>query len=510
MKSLYGHSLRRSGCRVAASPRAVPNGWLKRATSRASIGVAAVAWAVALLPRDGAADLLLDAARSGELATARLLLNESADPNEREADGTSALHWAVHNDDRELADLLLDAGADPNAVNRYGVPVIHLAAENGSADLLRRLLDAGADAQAALPEGETILMTAARTGDTGTLGALLEAGADANAVESWKSQTALMWAAAENNADAVAMLLAAGADRDALSKSGEFTALGFAVRHGAIDAMQVLLESGADANQLLADGTSLLVLAVTNAHWELAAALLEAGADPNAAAQGWTALHQLAWSRRWNMGFNLPGPFSTGDLPSLDLADALVRHGANIDARQTAEPIDGNRNKLDRIGATAFLLAAKSNDLPLMRRLLELGADPSIPPEDGTTALMAAAGVGIWAPGENPGTHEESLAAIELAFSAGGGAVNDINDHGDTALHGAVYRGGNIAAIQFLVDNGAALDVVNELGWMPVTVADGVEYTPAVLKRYPEAAALLRQMMSARGIDVPESSQPGG
>ena len=34
----------------------------------------------------------------------------------------------------------------------------------------------------------------------------------------------------------------------------------------------------------------------------------------------------------------------------------------------------------------------------------------------------------------------------------------------------------------------------------PLTVADGVEYTPAVLKRYPEAAALLRKTMRDRGL----------
>ena len=90
-----------------------------------------------------------------------------------------------------------------------------------------------------------------------------------------------------------------------------------------------------------------------------------------------------------------------------------------------------------------------------MRVLLELGADPQLTTDNGTTALMAAAGVGIWAPGENPGTHEEALAAVKLAFEAGGGDVNDVDKNGETALHGAVYRGGAVAVIQFLVDKGA-------------------------------------------------------
>jgi ankyrin repeat protein len=209
------------------------------------------------------------------------------------------------------------------------------------------------------------------------------------------------------------------------------------------------------------------------------------------------------------MGFNLPGPAQTGGLDGLELARRLVAKGANVDARQTKEPADGNRNKLDRLGATPFVLASKSCDLPLMRTLLELGADASLTTNAGTTALMAAAGVGIWAPGENPGTHAECLAAMELALEAGGGDVNTIDKNGETALHGAIYRGGNVAAIQFLAERGAKLDVVNSKGWAPITVADGVEYTPDVLKRYPEAAALLRSLLAAQGLPVPPSTQPG-
>lgn len=447
---------------------------------------------------------LIDAVKADDTAAAlRLVAEAHVDPNAADPDGTTALHWAVQNRDVELVEALLDAGARVDAVNRYGVGALYLASLNGDATIVQMLHEHGADPDTALPQGETALMTAARTGDVATLRALVAAGADVNAREDTKGQTALMWAAAENNAAAVEFLIEHDAERDAVSTDSAFTPYLFAVRAGAIDATRALLEAGTDVDAGLTDGTSALVLAATNAHYELAAVLLDYGADPNADEQGWTALHQIAWSRRWNMGFNLPGPARTGNLASIELVRQLVEHGADVNARQKAEPKDGNRNKLNRIGATPFLLAAKSCDLPLMRALLDLGADPSITTEDGTTALMAAAGVGIWAPGENPGTHEEALAAAKLAHEVGGGDINDVDANGETALHGAVYRGGAIPVITWLAEQGAKLDAANDNGWLPLTAADGLEYTPAVLKRYPEAAVLLRRLMAEQGLEVP-------
>ena len=435
---------------------------------------------------------LLDAVKRGDVGAVRALLRARSDANMADPDGTSALHWAVRRDDVAAAEALLGAGANARAENRYGVTPLALATTNGSAAMIERLLAAGADVNAAQPGGETALMTAARAGNAGAVRALLARGANVRARESVRGQTALMWAAAENNAAVVKLLIEAGADVRERSRAGAFSPLFFAVRGGHVATAVALLDAGAPLDDALPDGTSALVLAVINAHYELAGALLERGADPNAAAQGWTALHQIAWSRRHNAGFNLPGPVQTGALDSLDLVRKLVARGANVNARVTKEPKDGNRNMLNRIGATPFLMAAKSDDVALMRVLLEVGADASLKTNLGTTALMVAAGVGIWAPGENPGTHEEALAAVTLALEAGGGAVNDVDQEGETALHGAVYRGGAIPVIQFLLDRGAALDVVNKRGWTPLTAAEGVEYTPAVLKRYPEAADLLR------------------
>ena len=458
----------------------------------------------------GQSRTLLDVVKTGDAAAARTLLARGGDPNSADADGSTVLHFAVENDETELIQALLAAGARARVANRHGITPLHLAATNGNATIVQRLIAAGADVNGVTPGGETALMMASRTGDPETIKALLTHGAMVDAKEGWRGQTALMWAATENNAAVIRLLVEAGADVKTKSTGGSFTAFLFAVRGGHIDAARALLDSGANVNERLSDGMSALVLALYNAHFELAAFLLDRGADPNAAEQGWTALHQVAWSRRPNRGFNMPGAVPTGRIDSLELVRKLVAKGANVNARMTKEPRDGNRNMLNRIGATPFVMAAKSADVPLMRVLLESGADPKIKTNDGTSALMAAAGVGVYGPGESPGTHEEALEAVKLAYEAGGGDVNDVNRDGETALLGAVYRGGAVPVIQFLSDKGAKLDVANKKQWTPLLAAEGVVYASSGIRRYPEAAALIRKLMREKGLPIPEIERNGG
>src|SRR5207253_1388094 len=102
--------------------------------------------------------------------------------------------------------------------------------------------------------------------------------------EGWRGQTALMWAAAEGHVEVVEALLKAGADLHARLASG-FTPFLFAVREGQKGVVRTLLKAGADVNEAIETprssgrrlsqgglprtGTSALVLAVANAHYEL-------------------------------------------------------------------------------------------------------------------------------------------------------------------------------------------------------------------------------------------------
>jgi uncharacterized protein len=383
-----------------------------------------------------------------------------------------------------------------------------------------------------LPEGETPLMVAARTGKSAVVKALVARGANVNAQESWHGQTALMWAAAENHPDTIKTLVEVGANLTGRTAGG-FTPLLFAVREGKLDATRALLDLGADPNDQLrptkpapparmvgsgvtagnnagnslrpstdGEGTTALVLAITNRRYELAKYLVERGADPNRQDVGWTPLHELAYQRKPNTGKGLPPQEDVDHMDTLELARILLDHGANINARQTRERRDGARNDLDRVGATPLLLAAKHADVPFMQFLAARGADPKITTEDGATVLMVAAGVGIFNTGESAGTNEEAFAATQLAYQLGSTDVNAADYKGWTALHGAAKRGSPDIS-QFLIDHGAEFDVYTyEEGWTPLRIADGI-FIGATVKRSDDTAAILRKNMIAQGLQPP-------
>jgi uncharacterized protein len=484
---------------------------------------------------------LIQAVKNSNRTTVKSLLDHGGNANARQVDGTTALEWAVSRDDAETVKLLIDAGADVKAVNRYGVSPLMIACDDASVAVVEQLLKAGADPNSALPEGETALMTAARAGNLDIVRALYRAGANVNARESWHSQTALMWAAAANYPAEIETLKELGADLNSRSDGG-FTPLLFAVREGRIEAVQALLRLGANVNDTIQPqkmpsqaprmgasfvdnnvnrgrminavsgaplrpagpgGTSALVLAIANDHLTLAKYLIDQGADVNAAAQGWTPLIQLEYVRRPNHGKGLPPPEAIDTFDSLELAKLLLAHGADPNARQAKEINDGQRNYQNRVGATAFFLAAKHADIPMMRLLADHGADPLITTEDGTTALAAAAGVGIWNVGESAGTNEEAFAAVKLAYELGCKDVNAPDVFGYSPLHGAALRG-SPEIIQFLADRGADLRAITkDEKWTPLRIADGVYYTGTV-KRGRDAGTLLRKLIQARGLPVPE------
>jgi len=457
---------------------------------------------------------LADAVEKGKTGNVAALLDQDADVNASQVDGMTALHWAAYHDDLPTAQLLVDKGANVNAENRYGVPPLSLACTNGNGPMVELLLESGADPNAETHSGEAVLMTAARTGRLAPVQALIAAGADVDARER-KKQTALMWAAADGHAEVVQALIDAGADFQTPLDSG-FSPLLFAVREGQTEVVRVLAAAGVDVNEEMRPRsgsrdkrTTPLILAVENAHFETAAALLELGADPNAAPAGYAALHEINSVRRPMGGDTDPAPIGSGSLSSLGFVRLLIDFGADINAQYDQRSsgsggrYNGGKAQFTNAGSTAFLMAARNSDLPLLRLLLESGADWKIPNYDDCTALLAAAGVGALGSGnELPGSDEEAIETVKMLLDLGAD-INAVAKQGETAMHGAAYHE-RPALVQFLVDNGADIDVwnrKNKFGWTPLLIARG--HRPGNFRLSPKTIVAIEKVMRDAGAKIP-------
>jgi uncharacterized protein len=473
---------------------------------------------------------LAERVKAQDWNAARTLIKQGADVNAPLADGATALHWAAHWDEREIASLLIQAGAKPNAADSNGVTPLLLACANGNESIANLLIRAGADPSLARATGVTPLMMAARTGTTAIVQLLLERGANVNAAEGTHQQTALMWAVAEGHTAIVRLLLGKGADVHARTPArqtrvavsgqfaggecclpnyvGGFTPLLFAVQQGQSDAARLLLEAGADVNETAADGSSALVLAIDSApvvsdrvsrtaltahatQEAMARFLIERNADVNLHGAGRTALHSAVQRK----------------MP--EIVQLLLAKGANpnarLERRLPAVSRDvAQQNGLDGnpIGATPFWLAASFGDAPIMRALLEAGADPTLTTVDRTSALMVAAGTDFVDGEDKYGvrTFDEDITplarraaeAVQICLDHGVD-VNLSNEKGQTALFGAVYMGSPLL-VQLLVDHGAKIDVRNSKGQTPWSVAALGEYRAGSFFVKKEAAALLEKL----------------
>ena len=503
----------------------------------------------ALLPLGAQADdRLAVAAMQRDLDSVRAMLAErGADVNTPGPNATPALHWLVYYEELDLARRLLDAGAEVNRKNGLGLSALSLAIENRDAAMVQLLLDHGADANTPDVAGETPLMQAARSGSPAIVQAILDSGVDVNVREPHYQQNALMIGVRSRSPDVVALLLAAGADVNAQSLPGEApdwrlpenvrashgvgvnwggypergqreaiggakTPLLYAARQGDLETAKLLVAAGADLEQRDANGDTPLLTAIINAtvaakpglstrHLDVAWHLIEQGADINATDWfGQSPLYAAVDLRN----VEVPGPITNNGIDRaavLDLIRGLLAHGADPNARiQEVLPVRrwltrlGNLQWVDVTGQTAFHRAALSGDVTTIKLLVEHGADANITSANGTTPLMAAAGIN-WTVAQTFDEGPEALLeAVKLAHALGND-VNAQNTLGLAAVHGAANRGLN-DIIRWLAANEAQLDIADNVGRTPVTWAHGVFLATHPPVDRPDTVALIESLLA--------------
>jgi uncharacterized protein len=405
---------------------------------------------------------LVTAAKAGDRAAVRTLLDGIPQKVIAGPEGTAALVWAASRNDVEMAEMLLRAGADAKAANEFGATALYAAAGAAELPMTQKLIAAGADPNAALVSGETALMQAARRGNVDIVQALLAAKADPNAKEKNGSQNALMWAVAARQSAVADALVRGGADVHGGSKSG-FTPLMFAAQQGDVDSIRVLLRAGAKVDDRQEGAPTALVIASAMVHVDAVNLLLDNGANPNAT--DWRGYNPLLLVVR-DSHYGL-------DLANKDrivtIVKSLLKHGADPNFRlKQPKAITTNEVSLD--GATPVLLAAEVNNTEAVKVLLDAGADARITTEQGMTPLIMASGGGTDIQRARP--PEERAQAIDTVklLVERGVDINAVGQYGWTALHQASYQG-LTDVIEFLVSKGANINEMDAFGQTPLSIS---------------------------------------
>jgi len=510
---------------------------------------------------------LLDAVARQDKPAARALIKQGVNVNVRAGDGATALQWAAHWDDGELADLLIKANANVNAADEHGVTPLALACENVSERMVDSLLKAGANPNVARTSGMTPLFDAIDVGSLRLVQTLLAHGANVNAATTKTKITPLMWAIGEGQSDIARRLLDAHADVQAVTNDG-FSALTFAARTGDVGIAKLLLAAGLPVNENGTDRVHALPYAALGGQDTFALFLLDEGADPNAKLSGVTALHAASgnavqfvadWQRERSGGVGLGvgvsvlgGGGGRGAI-HLPLVRALLAKGANVNEPVTSSamamsyigrPTKGAFENFscgtgDFRGATPLWLAAFTANggfgggfvadapgavdeganarvdqarphLPttqVIEALLAAGADLRLTSDDGTTPLMVAAGLGrcTFNPNIKRGARSPGAEEAVTVLLDAGADINAVNEADFTALHGAAFRGLN-EVIKILVDRGADIDARDYRGRTAFRIAEGSKQS-FQFQAYSETAAFIKSLGANTRLGVPGTVQ---
>ena len=429
---------------------------------------------------------------------------------------STPLHWAVYKIDAELVSLLLQSGAEPDVVNSYGSSPLSEAVKTANLELVEMLLAAGADAEVPNQDGQTALMLAARVGSLDIAKLLVAQGADVNARENWRGQTALIWAVDSNAADVAAFLIEQGANvniraaandwgaqitsepRAQYRPTGGLTPLLYAARSGCTACVQVILDAGAEPNQPNPDGVTPLIVAIENFAFDAAILLLDRGANPNTWDWwGRTPLYAAVDINSFTGRAERSGAVHLAS--AIDVIESLLSAGVNpnpqLNMHRPARGGNLSRFVDDSLttGATPLLRAAIAHDNDTVRALLDAGAHVDLPNVMGITPLMGAAGMGVSRRDRRIGlggnVEARAIETLQILRAAGADinarVVANFNKtariarpstmterEGQTALYGAIKFGWAQVA-EYLISNGAMVDIVDAHGKTPLDAATG-------------------------------------
>jgi len=456
--------------------------------------------------RAAAPSPVADAAMKRDQAAVRTLISQKTDVNAPQADGATALQWAVYNNDPAMADLLIAAGANVKVANRDGSTPLFLACESGNAPMIEKLLKAGADANEIGPVGDTPLMMAARTGSVDAVKVLLDHRADVNAKEQIRGTTALMWAIEQQHPAVVKLLVEHGANVAATTTSAKVSTTAYLApqvrlrttpagapsagrpaggaaggRGGRPPGITAEQQAAADAGTFFTGppndkGGELtpLVFAARENCLECAKILLDAHADINQTSKyGWTPLLTATQNRHYQ------------------LAAFLLDHGANPNISNGGgwSPLYIATDNRNIEGGDYPVRAPDMDHLDFIRRLIDHGADVNIR-VCGTSSTAT----------ECHGDSTETRTNFTMQWLYEEGATPFLRD----------AQSGDVELMKLLLAHGADPKISTAHNVTPLAVAAGIGWVEGVTYEWSEKESVEAvKMLLDLGLDPNATSDEG-
>ena len=385
------------------------------------------------------------------------LLAKKADPTLKDALGNTSLHLAVQlkkasrpsllvggtrNDsgDRcpipasysqcsiQTVQAIIDHGADVDVVNNRGQTALWFACFDGQMDLVKLLLNTGSDPNIADKNGDSILHSAMYgCCSTETVQAIIDHGARINVVNKDKA-TPLLLACSTAQRESVRLLLGTKADPNIADADGDTSLHAAVAADSSNETLQEILDYGADVNAVNKRGRTALLLSCFYRQVDSVNVLLKAGAKPTLTdKEGFSCLHAA-----------IDGRCST------DTLQALIRHGAHVDATR-------------KDGTNALLRACATGQSESVIFLLEAGANANVVTSDVNTSLHVAV--------DGRCSKEALQKIIQLGVS-----VNSLNNYRETASLRAC-QSAQAEAVKLLLENGADPNIPEAEGFTSLHAA---------------------------------------
>ncbi|KAJ6257609.1 Ankyrin-1 [Drechslerella dactyloides] len=399
------------------------------------------------------------AVKNGHSETARLLLEGDANVNAKDLQGWTPLQFSAVRGEEAAIRLLIEHGATLEEQNNQGRTALIEAAYKSHETVVKLLVEKGADINT-ITEGRTLLQHAAKEGDQRLAWLLLESGADVEKNDDgW---TPLHIAVQGGRESVVQVLLAKNADVHKRKEKRE-TALHLASASGNILVIRSLIKAGAELEAKDDREWTPLIVAVTNGCTQAVKTLLENKSNVHTTTDNqWTALHfaanlgkEAVISLLLDYRADCHAKIDNGSTP-LHLA-AHQGHAPIVQLLLDSGKV--NPELQDNYGWTPLHRAVEAGHVAVLRILSQNGADIHARLKGGGTALHLASML-----------HNNSEQVLRLLLNSEKANPELRDDLGSTALHRAA-EGGQVTALQILIENGADIHAKMNGGWTALHVA---------------------------------------